>query len=259
MSAGNADPNYHTVFGDADVLRGHAAGGDDRFSGLANTVVAVGDARLMLGHSRGGDDVFRVIAFTHAAFGDAEILTAHAKDGNDDLVGASGMGARSGAINHLYGDAYAMSGWTQGGDDRVAGGGVYPGSVNHLYGDAYHMSGHARAGNDTLITGRFARNEMWGDAAMIEGRHVETGCDTFVITYLSGQNTIHDFEHGKDVIDLRDYASHGIHEFSDLAQYQTGTSSYTFHQSGGISSPLVVNSLTVLGDQALSASDFLFA
>src|SRR5689334_14804732 len=72
-----------TVYGDADVLRGHATGGADSFSTFANTQVLVGDARLMLDASHGGNDQFAPSASRVAIFGDAELMQGQAQGGDD--------------------------------------------------------------------------------------------------------------------------------------------------------------------------------
>ncbi len=252
---------YLSVFGDADVIRQHAIGGDDTMAASqVGTILMVGDARLMLDHAVGGDDVFRPYSNYVVAYGDAEIMSDHAFGGNDSLFGSAGIGARLAATNHLYGDAYAMSDQAKGGDDMVFGGGSYPGNINLLYGDAYIMSGHAKGGDDTLVAGRNAsRNEMWGDAAAIEGSHVETGRDVFVPGKGTGMTIIHDFEPGKDVIDVRSYGFSNFFELSErISVTETGSYiffSWQFSEPGSPDS--LENSITVLGDFALTPSDFL--
>ena len=257
-----------TVFGDADVLRGRASGGDDTISVFASVEVLVGDARLMLDAARGGDDSLAASGSLAAIFGDAEVMRDHAQGGDDVMRGGSGSGARSSAVNTLYGDAYAMSGWSLGGDDLIRGGGSYPGSRNTIYGDAHSLSGHAQAGNDTLTGGNYAKNDLWGDAAEIEGTCVVTGHDVFVVTPSSGTNTIHDFEPGRDVIDLTAFASGSsnipaIHGLDDLLRYLEVTeagSTFFFGRFGTEGpGPVIESGFTVLGDQALTACDFLFA
>jgi hypothetical protein len=252
-----------TMFGDADLLRGHAAGGNDTLQDFAFSVVAVGDARVMQGQARGGDDTIHPNGTFLALFGDALVMAEQAAGGDDVMRGGTGITARPFVANDMYGDAYAMLGRSQGGDDVITGGGAYPGAQNRLYGDAYSLAGHARAGDDTLIGGQSAHNDMWGDAAVIEGHCVITGHDVFVITPTSGINIIHDFEPGRDRIDLTAFAAQGIHGPGDLEPYRTadaeGSRVLFSSTPGGPGGPPVEISLTVLGDQDLAACDFLFA
>jgi hypothetical protein len=254
------DRVYATLSGDAELLRWHALGGNDTIEGLAGTIVAVGDARVIRGEARGGDDTIQPNATFLALFGDAFVMAEQATGGNDVMRGGGGITARPFAANDIYGDAYAMLDRSRGGDDVITGGGSYPSARNQLYGDAHTLSGHARAGNDTIISGTYANNDMWGDAAVIEGGCVTTGDDVFVIRPISAANRIHDFEPGKDLIDLTAYAE--IRSFEDLQARFEITEEGThveFSRSGGQTSPLVVNALTVLGQYDLRACDFLLA
>lgn len=263
---------YATLFGDADVLVGRAVGGNDQFSITAATAVLHGDARLLLGAAQGGDDRIGnpiggtglpIFAIQLTAFGDAQVMAGRSRGGDDAIFGTSGTGGPVIGSNDLYGDAFALAGLAQGGDDTLTGGGSYPGSSNRLYGDGYQLSGLARGGDDVLVSGQYAANDFWGDAAVILGEGVTTGRDTFVISRLSGRNTIHDFEQGRDVIDLTSYAAQGIRSFEDLAARieLTDSGSYVFFSSTGGEAgvPRVDNSLTVLDVFALTADDFLFA
>ncbi|MDO9709299.1 hypothetical protein [Paracraurococcus lichenis] len=254
---------YLTLTGDADTLSGQASGGDDHLFGAGGTSVLFGDARLMQGQAQGGADVITAGGFRIMAFGDAELMSGHAQGGHDDITGSSGQGARAVAVNDLFGDAYALAGNAQGGNDHLVGGGTFAGTVNRLYGDGYQLSGHAVAGDDVLVGGRNAVNDFWGDAAVIEGPNVTTGHDTFVLRPDSQANTIHDFEAGKDLLDMTAFAAAGIHSFADLAGLIQDRAEGSFLLLGSTpasgSSPAMQNSLLVLGDHALAAGDFLFA
>src|SRR5262249_26354947 len=108
---------------------------------------------------------------------------------------------------------------------------------NDLQGAAVSMSDSAHAGNNTLIAGTAAAgstviNEMWGNAAHIDGipingsndipgsSKVTLGQDTFIFkdtaTQTVGtQNFIHDFIQSQhDVIEFSGVA--GVHSFADL-------------------------------------------
>jgi len=69
------------------------------------------------------------------------------------------------------------------------------------------MLDNAIGGNDVLIT-RAGSDDMWGDASLLLGNAVG-GSDTFVFDH-GGRDTIHDFEQGKDHIDLTAYHLSGI-------------------------------------------------
>lgn len=252
---------YLTLSGDAQLLLGAAVGGNDSLSGFAGKVVAVGDAWAMLGGSQGGADVLSLNGSFVVLAGDALVMIGATAGGDDVVTGGGNIGGRATAINDLFGDAYAMFGPGQGGDDRVTGGGTYPGSTNRLYGDAHTLTAGARGGDDTLVGGRGAENEMWGDAAVI-GHGVETGRDVFVITPRTGTNLIHDFEPGRDVIDLTAFAEQGIHSLADLQpllQVTEQGSRVEFSRSPGPLPPIVVNDFIVQGQYALTEGDFLFA
>jgi hypothetical protein len=181
--------------------------------------------------------------------------------GQDHLTGG-GATSRPFAAKETHGDAYAMIGSAKGRDDQVTGGGIDPSASNCLHGDAHVMSGQAQAGNDTLLGGTYAENEMWGDAAVIEGDCVTTGCDVFVITPESGTNRIHDFEQGKDLIDLTAFKE--IRGFDELLGFlalgsEPGTTFYFGSTGGDGPNPLIENSVTVLAPVGLTPCDVLFA
>jgi Ca2+-binding RTX toxin-like protein len=258
--------NTVRLFGDADALRDDAVGGNDRLDNtnlqLNGELFLTGDARAISDFARGGDDVLIAVGNPHnTLYGDATEMSGHAEGGSDDLTGGT-VGARIATSNSLHGDAFSMSDDTRGGDDRVTGASGRRSSENLLYGDANTMLGNARGGDDIIFGGAGSIDAMWGDAAMIEGEGVLTGRDTFVIGPGNGADRIHDFEPGKDRIDLTGYASMGVHGFADLGPLTSITpegSFILFRTFMELQEGTVTDSLLVLGERELTEADFLFA
>jgi hypothetical protein len=243
------------IFGDADTLAGRAVGGDD--SVVTGSFVAnflFGDARLISEDAQGGNDRLGAAGFTNTLHGDAHEMTGRARGGDDDLQAGGGPFIRTSAENVLYGDAYRMSDRTEGGDDTLTGSNGYLGSTSRLFGDAYVMTDRAEGGDDRLVSG--ARDdEMWGDAYTVSGR-AEGGDDVFVFAPGNGRDIIHDFEPGKDRIDLSAFGGYGVDNFADIAPQ-------TFEQSDGTLivldfGDLSSNSVVVAGVFGLGDDDFLF-
>jgi serralysin len=257
-------PDTITLIGDAEALAGFARGGNDTAAGIGYTAIVIGDARSMSGSSHGGDDTLSVSGYNTTLYGDAVTMKGFAVGGDDHLTFGFGFGARPSTTNTLFGDAETMAGFARGGDDVLTGPSSVYYSTSFLYGDGHTLSGHAWAGDDTLISVFQVTEHMWGDAVEIEGRHVHTGNDTFVFARLNGTDFIHDFEQGKDLIDLTGYAAANIHGFADLQPLITvagedSTITFGSHQSGRFPGETVVDSIAVLGVAALTAEDFLFA
>jgi hypothetical protein len=246
------------LVGDADVLSSRAQGGDDvLLRGRGSTLELIGDARLLSGRAKGGDDTIggEFDGASNALYGDAKEMTGRAQGGDDILMAISRSGARAAASNDVYGDAETLRDRSQGGDD-VLSGVDYPFAFSRLFGDGRTLLDKAIAGDDTLISGgRNSADEMWGDAAHL-GPDVTTGADTFVFQLNNGRDIIHDFEPGKDSLDLSAFASFGLHDFEAL-------SGWLLHQPDGT---LVIldfdgtmgNSVFLAGVQDLSACDVLF-
>jgi hypothetical protein len=134
--------------------------------------------------------------------------------------------------NILRGDADAMSGSAQGGNDVLTGGNNSgSGQLNNfLYGDALSLSGSSKGGQDILYAGTAAAggtvsNEMWGDGLLLSG--AEGDKDQFVfkddgLMTVGTQNTIEDFSQSQhDQIKFIDVA--GVQSFNDLVITQSGT------------------------------------
>jgi len=113
------------------------------------------------------------------------------------------------------------------------------------------MYGAARGGDDTLISGA-GDDEMWGDASVMSAAAIG-GSDTFSFAPLNGQDTIHDFEQGKDHVELIGLGVESPHTFDGLLPYisSDGTDSVIDFGAG--------NSITVHGITTFLQSDFIFA
>jgi hypothetical protein len=162
-------------------------------------------------------------------------------------------------VNHLYGDAPAMSGSAQGGNDLLVGGhNSDSGRLdNFLWGDAMLMAGRAKGGNDILCAGTAApdctvSNEMWGDGQLSGNAH--GGNDTFVfkddgLMTVGTNNVIHDFcQCQNDKIAFIDVAD--VQSFDDLVITQNGTSTVITAGADQVTLENFTDSMT--------ANDFLF-
>jgi hypothetical protein len=239
----------NSLYGDAFSMSAKAVGGDDILSGgfTAQENLLVGDAWQMSQHARGGNDILTggALAEFNVLYGDAFSLSGQTQGGNDLLTG----GANTIERNTLYGDAYKMSGEVRGGDDVLQAAVSFYGGANLLYGDAYSMTGWAAGGNDVLVSGS-GNDDMWGDAAvMLE--EATGGSDTFVFALNNGHDTVHDFEQGKDYIDLTAWGDIGIHVFESLTIVSNGVDTEIQLGSTG--------SITLLGVGTLLETDVLLA
>ena len=186
------DFSRNTLLGDAFAVDDNAQVGDDTLVGGAHCISnsLYGDVLSTFSSVHCGNDV--LIAGTNSAnqlFGDAGLLRHTAHGGNDTLFGASAGDLLAGDSSELAHDAMA-------GDDLL----IASDHGNQLIGDALLFSGAGFAGNDTLIGGT-GSDVMVGDGLfLLHGK--QGGHDTFVFASNSGQDIIHDFESGKDLLDL---------------------------------------------------------
>jgi len=246
-----ADANFFaaTVAGDAVTLTGHAHGGNDTMTAIGRSSVTLyGDAQVIQDHATGGNDTVIVGAsrFGLFGFGDAQTITDHGR-GGDDVVSGQGFGTLP---QQLYGDAFTLSGFAIGGNDTVIGAN---GGGSQIYGDGHELLGHARSGDDVLVSGA-ANDLMWGDALVVAPT-AQTGADTFLFDRASepnlGNDTIEDFEPGKDRISLQNYS--GVASFGDLATRISDTS------AGALITFDATNTILVLNDHNLTAGDFVIS
>ena len=231
----------NNLYGDAFTLGDGARGGNDRLTGARGsetTNLIVGDGPNLFGTAQGGDDTLVGGAgrSANSLYGDALIMDDSAVGGNDVI-----MGGRC-ATNVLRGDAEAMFGSAAGGDDTITAG---TRGESILYGDADALFGDARGGDDVLISRR-SNDDMWGDGVLHD--NATGGADIFVFAADNGRDVIHDFERGKDRIDLSALDLGGI---DDLVIRDDGTDSRILLADD--------DRIIVLGATNLDASDFIFA
>jgi len=137
--------------------------------------------------------------------------------GNDTLVATVALGSMGSS---------SLLGGT--GHDRLT---VNGGTGNALNGEE---------GNDTLVGSN-------GSDLFTGGR----GSDTFVFSPLSGHDTISDFEHGKDKIDMRAFAAVSVHSLNDLNVASLNGDCVIRVDSS--------NDIKIKGVSSLYMNDFLFA
>lgn len=253
LIGGNNTENM--MYGDAlSLVRTAIAGDDTLIGGDRSTNIMRGDSQENGGTSSFGDDVLTGGRYAQNDIsGDGNMVQGPV--GGNDLIRGGGH-----SDNLLQGDArYLMS---AGGDDTLIASNT---GTNTLCGDAYQMLNRAKGGDDTLISGR-GDDQLWGDAKFRSGIYLgeaseeewyenppeidETtgGADRFVFARRNGDDTIHDFVQGDDLIDLRLIAR--IDDFDDVRiTVEDGNS--VIHLGRG-------NSITVIGVDALEDSDFLF-
>jgi hypothetical protein len=244
----NANVFAAIVAGDAVTLSGHAHGGNDTITASGRSSVTLyGDAQVIEDHAQGGNDTVIVGAsrFGLTGFGDAQIITDHGR-GGDDVVSGQGFGS---VPQQLYGDAYTLSGSAIGGNDTVIGAN---GGPSQIYGDGHELLDHAKGGDDVLVSGA-ANDLMWGDAPVVAPT-AQTGADTFLFDRTSqpnlGNDTIEDFEPGKDQIALQHYS--GVANFGDLTAHISDTA------AGSLITFDAQNTILVANDHALAVGDFVF-
>ena len=273
LNAGTLSPlNY--LYGDAFELSKSRGGNDLLIGGdFSYSNYLCGDAFVM-SDSQGGNDVLTGGANSTAnqLHGDAAQMF-DSTGGNDTLTGGANAGSRG---NFLYGDAYEMFN-SQGGNDVLTG--DANSYSNELYGDAKEISA-GQGGNDILIAhaipsaGGFVTNnqlygdakyhfadnvndDMWGDIAYsgyanepVDLTRVTTGHDVFVFSANNGNDTIHDFRHGEDKIELQGV---GVTSFDALM-----AGSHLSQDSTNSVITFGTNTITVVGVTELTAADFMF-
>ena len=240
-----------TAIGDAMTLSGHAHGGNDTLFAFGRSSATVyGDAQVINDHAEGGNDTITVSIsrFGMTGFGDADTITDHGRGGDDVL---SGPGLADIAALQLYGDAFTLSGFAMGGNDTVVGASFQ--GRSEIYGDSHSLLDHAKGGDDTLVS-LGVNDLMWGDAVVVAAT-AQTGNDTFLFDRSAaanlGNDTIEDFEHGKDHIELLNYS--GVANFGDLTSHITDTA------GGSLITFDAQNTILVANVHQLTADDFVFA
>lgn len=232
------------VYGDAVSITGFGAGGDDLIDNFVRGGSTFGDAGAMSGSAQGGDDTITVGGRFVTAYGDAATLADRAR-GGDDVLRLS-----SADIGTLIGDG-TLSGRARGGDDVLHAAPLGAGPAT-LYGDGPTLADFATGGDDVLIASAGA-DILWGDG-QVAGPDVKTGRDRFVFDAGGGTDTVMDFVHNRDVIDLRPMADDGIRGIADLA-FATARApqGYDVTITTGVGMEILVHS-----DAVLTWRDFLF-
>ena len=278
----------NNLYGDAETMN-HSTGGNDQLAIGNDFVVSVVGPLNANSDASSTATISISTAFllnNNNLFGDAESMN-HSKGGDDTLsIGVGILDDPNLTLdvkdNSLYGDAKTMS-HSQGGNDKLTGADGR-GSVTYLYGDAQFTDGHSKAGDDVLTSGH-GNDQMWGDFASVlnpatssndhdhedddggygwdeheldhdEDHHASNpykyaGKDTFVFKENNGNDTIFDFQHGLDKIDLSAaniFSVDGLH----IEQSAAHPSDTVIDLGGG-------NSITLVGVSNVVETDFVFA
>ena len=278
----------NVLIGDAKNMD-HSVGGDDTIIVGNNVVLSCGSVEINLDEVSSvtsSTSIFYSLK-NNVLIGDAESMN-YSKGGDDTLsIGVGIVDDLNVALdindNSLYGDAKTMT-HSQGGNDKLTGADGM-GSVTYLYGDAQFTDGHSKAGDDVLTSGH-GNDQMWGDFASVlnpvassndhdhedddegddewdehESDHDDdhhapnpykyAGKDTFVFKENNGNDTIFDFQHGFDKIDLSAvniFSVEGLH----IEQSAAHPSDTVIDLGGG-------NSITLVGVSNVVDTDFVFA
>jgi hypothetical protein len=260
--------------GDANQMFDDTHGGNDTLIGGNNSVGnglvtngLVGDAGAMSDSAHGGNDHLIGGSNTgpgsimNTLFGEGG-MSGSTQGGNDTLTGGNNSGSGT-VTNTLRGDASTMSGSAQGGNDILKGGdNSGSGSVsNELVGDAEFMLNSAQGGNDRLISGTNARDQMWGDAKIINGviasptaptGTVTTGSDTYVFAPGNGRDSIMDFRQSDH--DKIDVSAFGFADFAALSLAISDNGVNTLINFGGGNGVVLVG---FADSSLLTAGDFI--
>lgn len=202
--------------GGADVLRG----------GLGDDTVSGGGGNDMIWGEPGDDDLSGGTGHD-TLIGSSGADTLHGGDGNDSLNG----GDHGDTMYGEEGNDTLSAG--NGGDllidargDNELRGGSGRDTVNagngddRIFGDGGADTLHGGAGNDTIRGGGAADtiNGGQGDDLLIG----DWGRDRFVFVPGGGNDTIRDFEDGRDIIDLSAYGFGSLAEITNLADVVNG-------------------------------------
>ena len=235
---------------DTDTLEGGS--GNDEISSSHGDDTAYGN---------GGDDLIDGGNGNDALYGGAgndELIGSHGDDnlfggeGNDILDGGNNEdrlegGAGNDTLIGFNGRDILIGG---DGDDRLDGGNdddVLDGGAgdDYLYGFNGRDTLNGGAGNDTLIG--YNDDDLMtggeGNDLLIGG----WGNDTFIFGENSGNDTISDYEDGRDILEFRDL----VDDFSDLTITQDGADTVISSANGTLT-------LTDTDSSLIDASDFFF-
>lgn len=178
---------------------------------------------------------FLFVSGSNFVYGDAAAIAGRGQGGDEYLH-------NQGRFSEPFGDARYMLDQASGGDDVVSGSRF--GEV--LYGDAEYMYDQSSAGDDVLLDGP-GDDVLYGDARVFNSTGAR-GADRFVFAADCGRDMIGDFQPGIDVIDLRPL---GYASFAQLIVGERDGDSVV-----DLPGP---NRITVNGIAHLTAADFLLA
>jgi hypothetical protein len=108
---------------------------------------------------------------------------------------------------------------------------------------------------------------MWGDADIMDAR-ARGGSDTFVFAEDNGNDTIYDFEQGKDVIDLSAFAATifadldtnnngSLNDGDDYVSYANSDQDTVIDLGAAVGGAAGADTVTVAGVTGLTDADFL--
>jgi Ca2+-binding RTX toxin-like protein len=231
-----------------------ARGGNDELrAGPSEIFLAtsflVGDATFLSDDAKGGDDELLGSRGDQDLVGDGTTLSGRAAGGDDELRGSRGD-------DRLAGDAFSMFDEATGGDDRLHGGR----GDDTLYGDTVELLGGAQGGDDR-IDGGDGDDLLFGDARPSgPGASSARGVDTFVFRPDDGQDTLGDFEVGKDRIKLVGFGPAASLASGDGSKAEASTADLVIREEEGDTVvDLGSGGITLLGVTDLDASDLLIA
>jgi len=178
----------------------------------------------------GGDDVLTGGAGDDILYGEGQ----EARIGNTSAAGPGNTNTILAGNDELHGGA---------GNDTLFGDFEFVFSNN--------APGAILRGGDDLIDGGAGDDQLYGDffqGAGIYGTRVTGGADVFLFATGSGNDVIHDFQDGTDLIDVSGY---GYTAVGDMTITVVGADTLIDFGGG--------NSVLVAGNIAIGAGDFIFA
>ncbi|TMM49036.1 sulfatase-like hydrolase/transferase [Qipengyuania marisflavi] len=241
-----------------------ARGGDDTIYGeTGRDIIHAGRGNDFVDAGHDDDVVYGGLGndWLTAGFGDDEVWGEEGDDrifggnGDDYLSGGTGSDRIQGNLGHdlLFGNQGDDRLWGFSGNDTIEGGA----GNDIIFGSD---------GNDVLIGGE-GDDVMWGDFnndtyrggdgddTIVFGSGTNTasggpGRDYFYITNTRSNNIIEDFEHGKDLIDIRDLRIIDFDELSSAIQQQGNDVVLNFGET-----QLLLENVSLAN---LSQSDFIY-
>ncbi|MDQ7071467.1 MAG: Ig-like domain-containing protein [Rhodobacterales bacterium] len=221
ITAGAANGREMNVIFGNDVVNGDA--GNDNLTGDVGFFSTVNGANTAPQVYQSGADIMFGGAGTDILIGDVV---------NISVAGAAGAGSVTPVT--VFGGNDVLQGGS--GNDAIFGdfGGVTGGNIV--------------SGNDTIVGGA-GDDLLWGDAENVSTLgNFSHGADTFVFSALDGNDVIHDFDDGLDVIDI---SAMGFNSIADFSIATTATDTTIDFGNGSI---VHLNGIT----SVLTDADFVF-